>query len=100
MFPGGNLSKFHDGDLGDPTSLDVYHRDNEHYRLAAVRETFEETGILLAFQKDKDEVLVLPEGVREQGRLDVHANRKGFKSWLEEVGGRVDLGTYLCALSS
>jgi 8-oxo-dGTP pyrophosphatase MutT (NUDIX family) len=93
VFPGGNLDAKHDGDLGDPSDLERYHRDCGPYRMAAIRETFEETGILLAFDKN-GEVLSLPDEVREQGRMDVHAGRVGFGSWVEGLGGRVDVGTY------
>ncbi|KAK3938438.1 nudix domain-containing protein [Diplogelasinospora grovesii] len=80
VFPGGNLSSFHEGSLsGD------LHADSLQYRLAAVRETFEESGILLT-----RDPLNLSEQVREEGRTKVHSNKIKFTDWLTSVGGVPD----------
>jgi len=92
VFPGGNLSSFHEGSLGVPTpDSEAMHVDGPAYRLAAVRETFEESGILLA--KDKQgRLLELDEETRENGRRQTHGNKIKFGDWLESVGGVPDTG--------
>ncbi|KAK3986060.1 nucleoside diphosphate-linked moiety X motif 19, mitochondrial [Cladorrhinum sp. PSN332] len=94
VFPGGNLDAKHDGEVGDPGDLERYHRDCAAYRMAAVRETFEETGMLLAFKGDvgnNKEVLRVDEEVRERGRRDVHSGAEGFGQFVERLGGRADV---------
>ncbi|KAJ9136572.1 NUDIX domain-containing protein [Pleurostoma richardsiae] len=96
VFPGGNLSAFHDGAVPEPGSPDR-HQDGPAYRLGAVRETFEESGILLARSKDdaaageSPGLLDVPDDVREEGRKEVHANRVPFAEWLSGVGGVPDV---------
>lgn len=97
VFPGGNLSSFHDGELtvvGGP----AMHEDGPAYRLAAVRETFEESGILLAKKAGQSRergLLHVPDEVREAGRREVHANRARFTEWLKSVGGEPDVGMFV-----
>jgi hypothetical protein len=97
VFPGGNLSAFHDGELpavGSP----AYHEDGPAYRLAAIRETFEESGILLAKkagQSGDQGLLHVPDEVREAGRKAIHGNKTKFTEWLASVGGEPDVGTSL-----
>ncbi len=97
VFPGGNLSAFHDGDLpalGTP----AYHQDGPAYRLAAIRETFEESGILLAKkagQSGDQGLLHVPDEVREAGRKAIHGNKIKFTEWLTSVGGEPDVGMSL-----
>ncbi|KAK4210672.1 nucleoside diphosphate-linked moiety X motif 19, mitochondrial [Rhypophila decipiens] len=88
VFPGGNLSSFHEGPLPEPGSESL-HEDSLVYRLAAVRETFEESGILLAKTKDGS-LLGLSDQVREAGRKAVHGNTIKFIDWLVSVGGIPD----------
>ncbi|UNI23299.1 hypothetical protein JDV02_009129 [Purpureocillium takamizusanense] len=87
VFPGGNLDAFHDGEVppvGDPAR----HRDGPAYRLGAVRECFEETGILLA---KKDGALIeLPPAQRDEMRKKVHANEVNFVEWVRSLGGEPD----------
>ncbi|KAJ6442785.1 NUDIX hydrolase domain-containingprotein [Purpureocillium lavendulum] len=87
VFPGGNLDAFHDGDVppvGDPAR----HQDGPAYRLGAVRECFEETGILLA---KKDGALIeLPVDQRDDMRKKVHANEVNFVDWVKSLGGEPD----------
>ncbi|KAK5679008.1 hypothetical protein LTS10_008663 [Elasticomyces elasticus] len=90
VFPGGNVSAFHDGDMPPPESPDR-HVDNEIYRMAAVRETFEESGILLARNNGFGRLLEVPEAEREEGRKLVHGNKMPFPKWLAQTGGRADV---------
>lgn len=79
VFPGGNLSQDQDG-----AEKDSAHRDSEAYRLAAIRELFEETGVLLVRRKDSPrfEKVFMPDEKREKARSDVHNNQLGFRGWL------------------
>ncbi|KAK0657841.1 NUDIX domain-containing protein [Cercophora newfieldiana] len=90
VFPGGNLSSFHEGELPPLDSQEI-HRDSEAYRLAAVRETFEESGILLARRRDGCGLLSVSGEVMEAGRKEVHGNRVKFVDWLDGIGGVPDL---------
>jgi 8-oxo-dGTP pyrophosphatase MutT (NUDIX family) len=95
VFPGGNLSSFHDGALPAADSPG-FHEDGPAYRLAAIRETFEESGILLAKKlgQSRDQGLLhVPDDVREAGRKQVHGNQVKFTEWLENLGGEPDVGT-------
>jgi hypothetical protein len=67
------------------------------YRLAAIRETFEESGILLARAVKAGHsgpLLSLSDEVRERGRKEVHGNRVRFRDWLRSVGGEADVGAF------
>lgn len=90
VFPGGNLSSFHEGPLPGPESK-ALHEESLVYRLAAVRETFEESGILLARKKDGS-LLELSSEAREEGRKAIHGNSIKFTDWLAGVGGVPDTG--------
>ncbi|KAK1752696.1 putative nudix hydrolase 7 [Echria macrotheca] len=93
VFPGGNLSGFHDGEL---VGGDV-HVDSEAYRLAAVRETFEESGILLVKRRvdgggeGEGGLVRVDEEAVERGRREVHANKVRFGEWVGSVGGVIDV---------
>ena len=92
MFPGGNLSVSQDGDI--PSSTDPKrHRDGPAYRLGAIRECFEESGILLAKRNDGNgQLLEIPEDEREKARKDIHAGKLKFVDWVKSLGGVVDSG--------
>ncbi|KAK6086138.1 nudix family [Seiridium cupressi] len=95
VFPGGNLSDFHDGTLPPPGDL-TRHQDSRAYRLGAIRETFEESGILLARdvrnEKGSEEgLLSLPAVERDAARKRIYANEVRFEEWLQNVGGEADL---------
>ncbi|KAK3070271.1 hypothetical protein LTR53_010742 [Teratosphaeriaceae sp. CCFEE 6253] len=90
VFPGGNVSANHDGQLPSPESPGR-HVDNEVYRMAAVRETFEESGILLARNNGFGRLIEVPESEREEGRRLVHDNKVPFAQWLAQKGGRADI---------
>ncbi len=91
VFPGGNLSASQDGDIPSPKAPDR-HVDGRAYRVGAIRECFEESGILLARKQGGEGLLEVEDGVREQGRRDVHAGRVKFGEWVEKVGGIIDVG--------
>ncbi|EEY23840.1 conserved hypothetical protein [Verticillium alfalfae VaMs.102] len=93
VFPGGNLDAFHDGDI-PAEHAEERHVDGPAYRIGAIRECFEETGILLARRKGakSDAALVsLPNGNREAARKQIHGNHVRFSDWAESVGGTPDV---------
>lgn len=89
VFPGGNLDPFHDGEVPAPDAPGR-HQDGPAYRLGAVRECFEETGILLA--KKGGALLDLPAAQRDEMRKRVHANEVNFAEWVASLGGVPDTG--------
>lgn len=90
VFPGGNCDAFHDGEV-IPPEHPKRHVDSDLYRLAAIRETFEESGILLA--KDKNGRLIeVEDKEREAGRTEVHDNKTPFPQWVQRHGGIPDTG--------
>ena len=91
MFPGGNLDAFHDGEIPEVTDA-RRHVDGPSYRLAAIRETFEESGILLAKNSGFGRLIELSEAEREEGRHRVHDSEVPFEKWLAGKGGRADVG--------
>jgi 8-oxo-dGTP pyrophosphatase MutT (NUDIX family) len=90
VYPGGALSKTHDGpipDVNDPGR----HQDGPAYRLAAIRETFEECGILLAKSKTTGKLFTgISDEDREEGRRAVHAGTVTFGDLLEKWGALPD----------
>ncbi|KAK2744628.1 hypothetical protein FQN57_004233 [Myotisia sp. PD_48] len=81
VFPGGNISS-QDGDFppaGHPDS----HDEGIHYRRAAIREMFEESGILLAKNKVTGEMVHVTAAEREEGRHAIHQNKITFDQWLK-----------------
>jgi len=82
VFPGGNLSS-QDGPIPPPEDHAV-HDDAPAYRRAAIRELFEESGILLAKDRDSGKMLVVNEETREQGRRLIHQNKVSFPDWLKQ----------------
>ncbi|KAI1638799.1 hypothetical protein F4809DRAFT_598977 [Biscogniauxia mediterranea] len=90
VFPGGNLSDFHDGAVPPPGDR-RRHEDSLPYRLGAIRETFEESGILLARKGGPDgPLLELPAEERERARKAIYQNEVRFVDWLRSVGGVAD----------
>lgn len=89
VFPGGHCSP-QDGNLPPPTDPS-HHEDSLPYRHAAIRECFEESGILLARKRDHPEELVeLAEQERDEGRRAVHAEKVPFTGWVKQKGGQLD----------
>ena len=80
--------------LSDPK----VHEDSEAYRMGAIRECFEESGILLA-KPDRAGDIGAREGVlldvgtdeREAGRKAVHGGRTQFSEWVASKGGVPDV---------
>src|SRR5579862_1229936 len=90
VFPGGNLLPS-DGEIpapGDPAR----HLDNRAYRVGAIRECFEESGILLARERDSGGMLWVDTGERERGRREVDSGIVGMEEWVQGRQGRVDVG--------
>ncbi|EOA86679.1 uncharacterized protein SETTUDRAFT_115113 [Exserohilum turcica Et28A] len=84
VFPGGALSKTHDGEIPYPDEPGR-HQDGPAYRMAAIRETFEECGILLAKSKKTGKLFTkISDQEREQGRKDVHSGKIKFGDLLEK----------------
>lgn len=82
VFPGGNLST-QDGELPRDANDPKRHEDSPAYRQAAIRELFEESGILLAKDRVSGQILGFPENVREEGRRVIHSNEETFIQWLQ-----------------
>lgn len=97
VFPGGTVSDFHEDPVpppGDPKR----HWNSEAYELAAIRETFEESGILLAKPKGEESgkaLLQLDEETISEGRKATHGDQIKFTTWLDKVGGVPDLSEQL-----
>ncbi|KAH9215121.1 hypothetical protein DL95DRAFT_364773 [Leptodontidium sp. 2 PMI_412] len=91
VFPGGNLSASQDGDIPGPND-EGRHVDGRSYRVGAIRECFEESGILLARKKGGEGgLLEVGEEERERARRSIHAGKERFEEWVERVGGVVDV---------
>ncbi|PIG81102.1 NUDIX family hydrolase [Aspergillus arachidicola] len=82
VFPGGNLSD-QDGKC-PPVEDPKRHDDAIWYRNAALRELFEESGILLAKDQNSGKMLAVPEQEREEGRKRIHRNEVTFIEWLKQ----------------
>ena len=100
VFPGRNLSASQDGEI--PSVADPRrHIDGPAYRLGAIRECFEESGILLAKRNDgSDAILEVAEDTRQQARKDIHAGNVKFIDWVKSLGGVVDTGMLNCAMGN
>ncbi|EAU29722.1 conserved hypothetical protein [Aspergillus terreus NIH2624] len=83
VFPGGNLDA-QDGPCPPPEDQ-KRHEDAPWYRNAALRELFEESGILLARDQSTGKLLAVPEREREQGRRAIHQGKITFDKWLKQV---------------
>ncbi|EXJ83278.1 hypothetical protein A1O1_06897 [Capronia coronata CBS 617.96] len=85
VFPGGNLEPA-DGAL-PPNPTDIQrHQDNMAYRTGAIRELFEETGILLArSSRDAPRLLHVSRAQRKSGREAVHQGKLSFGAWLQSL---------------
>ncbi|KAL8964422.1 MAG: hypothetical protein Q9183_004458 [Haloplaca sp. 2 TL-2023] len=91
VFPGGHIDP-DDGPL--PSQDDVHiHEDNPAYRMGAIRECFEESGILLAKSREGSQHLLrLDEADRDSGRHAVHNKKVKFQDWVRSHGGEPDTG--------
>lgn len=62
--------------------------------MAAIRECFEESGILLAKRVESPgELLVLSDEEREHGRHAIHQEKISFQAWVKQHDGIPDIGT-------
>ncbi|TXT07355.1 hypothetical protein VHUM_03075 [Vanrija humicola] len=89
VFPGGTLSEFHES-VPAVTDADR-HTDSRAYRLAAVRETFEESGILLAKRRGEEGLVELSVAERTEGRKAIHGDKVKFLDFLARIGAEPDL---------
>ncbi|KAL8823643.1 MAG: hypothetical protein Q9191_005675 [Dirinaria sp. TL-2023a] len=71
------------------------HEDNSAYRMGAIRECFEESGILLAKEKLRESgtLLNLSNDEREKGRHAIHSGKTTFSEWLDTIEARADLNS-------
>lgn len=94
VFPGGNLST-QDGPCPAQDDL-ARHDDAPWYRRAALRELFEESGILLAREQqgEQGKMLQVAEEERERGRRAIHQKEVTFVDWLGAQNGNavMDIG--------
>ncbi|KAL5345460.1 hypothetical protein ACLOAV_009833 [Pseudogymnoascus australis] len=93
VFPGGNLSS-QDGPIPAPSSPER-HVDSLVYRLGAIRECFEESGILLARHRDGGGMLEVPDAERERARRAIHSGELKFSDWVKQMGGVADTDALL-----
>jgi 8-oxo-dGTP pyrophosphatase MutT (NUDIX family) len=90
VFPGGALSKTHDGTIPAADSS-ARHQDGPAYRIAAIRETFEESGILLAKSAKTGKLFTeISDTEREEGRKAVHAGTVRFPELMKRWGAVPD----------
>ncbi|KAJ5808175.1 hypothetical protein N7474_009444 [Penicillium riverlandense] len=82
VFPGGNLSS-QDGECPPPEAR-TRHDDAPCYRRAAIRELFEESGVLLAKDAGSGKMIAVNEEAREKGRRLIHQNKISFAEWLKQ----------------
>ncbi|RDW76051.1 hypothetical protein BP5796_06872 [Coleophoma crateriformis] len=95
VFPGGNLSASQDGDIPAPDHPQR-HVDGPAYRLGAIRECFEESGILLAKKNDgSGSLLEVPETEKNRARKEIHSGKLKFVDWVKTQGGVVDSDSLL-----
>ena len=78
-----------DGDL-PPEKDPQRHEDSVTYRFGAVRECFEESGILLARDSSR-RLLRLSSHEQERARHAIHDEKFTFDSWLKAMGAQADL---------
>ena len=86
MFPGGNIYRQDGEDLGEEL-------EDLRFRQAAIRELFEESGILLARDNSIGRMVSLDAKEREKGRHAIHQRRVTFQHWLESQNANTELDT-------
>ncbi|KAI9823266.1 MAG: hypothetical protein M1826_000209 [Phylliscum demangeonii] len=89
VFPGGHVAPDQDGRLPGAHEW-VYHDDGPAYRLAAIRECFEESGVLLARRREGHGPLAIGDDERARARIAIHDNKLRFVDWLAEQGAVPD----------
>ncbi|KAL3425395.1 NUDIX domain-containing protein [Phlyctema vagabunda] len=58
--------------------------------MGAIRECFEESGILLAKKKESEALLEISKDERDEARKAIHGGKMRFGDWIHEKGGLVD----------
>lgn len=91
IFPGGNVDARLDGCVAPPPSP-ARHRDGPAYRMVAVRECFEETGILLARSGGGGGLVGLLAAERDAAQAGMRAGDVSFAPWLASRGAAADTG--------
>lgn len=80
VFPGGNYDK----------------KQDESLAITAIRETFEESGLLLACSRvNGSGPPDVPESVLDEERFAIHQQKKNFKDFMDEHGLKVDTDALL-----
>ena len=94
VFPGGNLEAS-DGPLPSEVKDPKRHVDSIAYRTGAIRELFEESGVLLARESSAPDqpLLSLDQETRLAGRNDVHGGKLSFRDWLKKQSETAVLDT-------
>ncbi|KAK5096507.1 hypothetical protein LTR70_001681 [Exophiala xenobiotica] len=94
VFPGGNLEPS-DGPLPEADSDPKRHLDSIAYRTGAIRELFEESGVLLARESSapNQPLLELDPDTRLAGRNDVHGGKIKLHEWLKKQSATAVLDT-------
>lgn len=94
VFPGGNLEPS-DGPLPEADSDPARHLDSIAYRTGAIRELFEESGVLLARESaaPNQPLLELDAATRLAGRNDVHGGKIKLHEWLTQQSATAVLDT-------
>lgn len=90
VFPGGNLSN-QDGEVPPPEHK-LRHDDSDVYRHGALRELFEESGILLAVDDSTGSLIHLSKKDREMGRREIHGEKYHFKTWCKQQRAKPHIG--------
>lgn len=93
VFPGGNLDAKQEGPIPAADSPER-HVDSEVYRIGAIRECFEESGILLARDASKN-MLQIDDAEKEEARAAIHANTLKFVDWVASKGGKIDTASLI-----
>ena len=76
VFPGGNFDKEQDSSLA----------------MTAIRETFEESGLLIASSSDSSQ---LEDSLLDEARKSIHARQTNFSSFLDEHHLKMDIDSLL-----
>lgn len=94
VFPGGNLDPS-DGELPEDDTDPARHLDSIAYRTGAIRELFEEAGVLLARESSTPDqpLLSLDPDTRLAGRNDVHGGKLSLQEWLKKQSSTAVLDT-------
>lgn len=79
VFPGGNIDK----------------QDNDSLLFTAIRETFEESGLLLASSIDTNKAANLSDAELDDARFAIHQQKTPFQTFLSNHRLKADIGSLL-----